>query len=460
MHIRQLNLHHVPPINGVNVDCDKRVNLFIGPNALGKSTILRAMEYVYYPSEDHPLSYIVYPTSRWKWAWGLQPEYAHYADGAGPYCWMPASKDWPHKNPQSIDGEPAYREPIWNRVPLLYIPATRINLPLNPKGWWNDELLESNNAPADKAKIQISFGIESSDDSVLFNAHNLKVDIDRLWFISHKEKHKRSQLDHTLRLGFSCAQSICNEVLTGHSAQTYIEETDDDIIYLDDMLAHPNMGVVTSDGIIGVPLYLGSLSSGTQGTLLWIWALALKMAIHYDFVEGWEKEPAILLIDEIENHLHPTWQRRVIPALLRHFPKLQIFATTHSPFVVAGLKAGQVHLLKRNKAGVVTADTNTEDIVGWTMDEVLRTMMGVIDPTDDVTARAAEELRRLRNQEPLSDEQAEERRQHRMRELRQRVNRDLLAGGPMAAQRERFEERFGKALEKYRQSQSLDQDRG
>ena len=56
---------------------------------------------------------------------------------------------------------------------------------------------------------------------------------------------------------------------------------------------------------------------------------------------------AILLIDEIENHLHPTWQRRVIPALRRHFPGLQIFATTHSPFVVAGLKRGQIHRLYR-----------------------------------------------------------------------------------------------------------------
>ena len=97
-----------------------------------------------------------------------------------------------------------------------------------------------------------------------------------------------------------------------------------------------------------------------------------------------EQKPAILLIDEIENHLHPTWQRRVIPALLEHFPGLQIFATTHSPFVVAGLKAGQVHLLKRDDEGRVTASTNHEDVIGWTADEILRNMMGVEDPTDNV----------------------------------------------------------------------------
>ena len=198
--------------------------------------------------------------------------------------------------------------------------------------------------------------------------------------------------------------------------------------------------------------------SGTQGTLLWILAISLRIASHHDWKAGWENEPAILLIDEIENHLHPTWQRRVIPALLEHFPGLQIFATTHSPFVVAGLKAGQVHLLKRDEKGRVTASTNTEDIVGWTTDEILRTMMGVDDPTDDATAAAASELRQLRQEPPRATPEEEEQRQQRIQELRQKVDRDLLAGGPMARQREIFEERFARVIERYRESQDLNQE--
>ena len=117
--------------------------------------------------------------------------------------------------------------------------------------------------------------------------------------------------------------------------------------------------------------------------------------------DEWETNPVILLIDEIENHLHPTWQRRVIPALLEHFPGLQIFATTHSPFVVAGLKAGQVHLLNRDQNGVVTATTNTEDVMGWTADEILRNMMGVDEPTDQLTVDRANRLRQLREKDRL-----------------------------------------------------------
>ena len=94
------------------------------------------------------------------------------------------------------------------------------------------------------------------------------------------------------------------------------------------------------------------------------------------------------------------------------------------------------------------------------MDEILRTMMGVTDPTDDKTAAAAKELRELRNELPRADEKDEERRQERIRELRQLVDRDLLAGGPAAAQREIFEENLAEILERYRQSQSLNQENG
>ena len=160
------------------------------------------------------------------------------------------------------------------------------------------------------------------------------------------------------------------------------------------------------------------------------------MVSHYEYTEDWHERPAILLIDEIENHLHPAWQRRVIPALLEHFPGLQIFATTHSPFVVAGLKAGQVHLLKRDENGVVTATTNTEDIIGWTADEILRTMMGVDEPTDQLTVDRADRLRQLREKDTLTPDEEDE-----LNALRRQVNETFLnKSSPLEAQRERYSE--------------------
>lgn len=52
--------------------------------------------------------------------------------------------------------------------------------------------------------------------------------------------------------------------------------------------------------------------------------------------------PGVVLIDEVDLHLHPNWQRRVVDDLRRVFPLVQFFLTTHSPFIVQSLKAGEV----------------------------------------------------------------------------------------------------------------------
>ncbi len=262
-----------------------------------------------------------------------------------------------------------------------------------------------------------------------------------------------------VELADTCSKRICDEVIQDSKSRNYIPDP-----YTLGYLHHPHadpsninvlrlMGINTTDsrnfdslphkeqpasGAYAdyddpLPIYLGHLSSGTEGTLLWIRWLALKMVHHYGFERGWASKPAILLIDEIENHLHPTWQRRVIPALLDHFPNLQIFATTHSPFVVAGLRAGQVHLLNRDSNGVVTAITNTEDIIGWTMDEILRTWMGVDDPTDLTTIERDKRLRELREKESLTDEEESE-----LNTLRRQVNEAHLSRSVPAEERESY----------------------
>ena len=262
----------------------------------------------------------------------------------------------------------------------------------------------------------------------------------------------RNGLTRLMNVAYLCAKQICPETIQGDWPHEIGSNN------------RRAVGIVTNDNSPADRYAMGALplrvlSSGTQGTMLWIWTLAAAMATHYLWDSNWNERPAILLIDEIENHLHPTWQRRVIPALLDHFPGLQIFATTHSPFVVAGLKAGQVHLLRRDENGV-TATTNTEDVIGWTADEILRNMMGVDDPTDDATAAAARELRQLRQEPPRTNPDDEARRQERMQELRQQVDRDLLAGGPMEAQRELFEQQFADVMKRYRQNQELNQENG
>ena len=76
---------------------------------------------------------------------------------------------------------------------------------------------------------------------------------------------------------------------------------------------------------------LNVLSQGTQSIMHCLAHFLFGYAEYYDFPPDLEEKPGILIIDEIDAHLHPSWQRRIIPTLTRHFPNLQIFCSTHSP---------------------------------------------------------------------------------------------------------------------------------
>lgn len=469
MHLTRMRFGGIPPFTEpVELSFDERVNLFVGANATGKSRLLSEIDEYFNKKGGRP-HLIMEPGQD-----NLRLVFAEERERAD---------DWLEgKNFLLADSEFSYayfgvgvnKLP---RPPVIYIGPTRIGLP------GISEFGESD-----------SYG--STVDEVLsgpFCGARLKAAIDLLYaktLVMHEQEIQEETPTGEPRawnfinienVAHSCAKSICEELLTSARALNY--PTGFDIEFLADqpladlegVSINRMLGISTTDtprfghispeerpidmgGAGSQRIYVGDLSSGSQSTLLWILWLALKILHHYEFANGWNEQPAVLLIDEIENHLHPTWQRRVIPALLKHFPGLQIFATTHSPFVVAGLKAGQVHLLKRDENGVITATTNAEDIVGWTADEILRNMMGVEDPTDGETAAAARELRELRKEGPRDDPDAEAERQEHMLELRQRVDRDLLEGGPWAAQRAQFERDFAEALQKYRQSRDLGQE--
>ena len=64
--------------------------------------------------------------------------------------------------------------------------------------------------------------------------------------------------------------------------------------------------------------------------------------------------PGIVCIDEIELHLHPAWQRKILKTLMETFPACQFVVTTHSPQVIGGVEAHHVRLLEPAENGVRT----------------------------------------------------------------------------------------------------------
>jgi predicted ATP-binding protein involved in virulence len=91
-----------------------------------------------------------------------------------------------------------------------------------------------------------------------------------------------------------------------------------------------------------VPFY--SLSDGQRSMVSMVADIAMKAAILNPHLgeESALLSPGVVLIDELDLHLHPTWQRVVVEHLRAAFPAIQFVGTTHSPFIVQTLREGEL----------------------------------------------------------------------------------------------------------------------
>lgn len=99
---------------------------------------------------------------------------------------------------------------------------------------------------------------------------------------------------------------------------------------------------------------IANISSGNAYFIQRMISLLGKMFSVHTLLKTDPKEahniPGLLLIDEIENHLHPAWQKRFLPNIREIFPNLQIIATTHSPFTLASVPGARVFVCKYDQS--------------------------------------------------------------------------------------------------------------
>ncbi len=115
---------------------------------------------------------------------------------------------------------------------------------------------------------------------------------------------------------------------------------------------------------------LSSLGDGYRSTITWILDLMSWWFLRTSSAPGPGTPRAIrgiVLIDEIEQHLHPRWQRNIMRLLTESFPQIQFVATTHSPLVASGCEGIAVHQLSQ-KAGRV--DHRVASPFGWLAEDV------------------------------------------------------------------------------------------
>ena len=122
-------------------------------------------------------------------------------------------------------------------------------------------------------------------------------------------------------------------------------------------------------------------------------------------IEDMSKINGFLLIDEIENHLHPKWQKSIIGIIRKQFPNLQIILSTHSPFVVSSVSDAKIYVCESKTDHCEIKDA-TADYTNYPVDDVLGTSVFDVDP---FSKKISDKLEERKKAILLEDTEAKER---------------------------------------------------
>ncbi|CAM3265597.1 hypothetical protein DESA109040_05850 [Deinococcus saxicola] len=137
---------------------------------------------------------------------------------------------------------------------------------------------------------------------------------------------------------------------------------------------------------------LGDMSTGYQAAYSFLFAIlrastdreskiAARGPSHDD---DFNPNDNCILIDEIDRHLHPSWQERIIGLLKDFLPEQQLIVTTHSPHIIQGLHADELIALGRDEKNLtvqrkIHPAPGRFGFRGWTVEEILRDVLGMDD---------------------------------------------------------------------------------
>lgn len=131
----------------------------------------------------------------------------------------------------------------------------------------------------------------------------------------------------------------------------------------------------------GQRLSVNQLSDGEKCMIALIGDMARRLSIANPTLDNPLMGHGIVMIDEIDLHLHPKWQRLVVPKLLEVFPNCQFIVSTHSPHVITHVQPESLYMLQQTPHGV-QVDRPRESF-GKNVDRVLEDLMGLATTRPD-----------------------------------------------------------------------------
>lgn len=154
----------------------------------------------------------------------------------------------------------------------------------------------------------------------------------------------------------------------------------------------------------GITLDFNVLPDGLKSIISWVGDLARRLdTIDWEHDNNIFSQPIILFLDEVDIHLHPKWQRRILPAIQKLLPNAQVFVSTHSPFVVGSVEDAWVYRLP-DPQRLVCRDPHIAEVIeptesagGKSYSVILEEIFEVKEQFDVETERQLEHFYQLRN---------------------------------------------------------------
>ncbi len=174
----------------------------------------------------------------------------------------------------------------------------------------------------------------------------------------------------------------------------------------------------------GVGLNVSQLSDGEKCTMALFGDLARRLTIANPNLDNPLLGEGVVLIDEIELHMHPFWQRNVVGKLRETFPNIQFIITTHSPIVLSEIDDEfNIYFLQNKEASSEVIEFKRLD--GFDVNYILEEFMGT-KSMNSKTETLISDIYRLINGRLF--EEAEEKVNH-LKELTDATNKDVIRAG-------------------------------
>jgi predicted ATP-binding protein involved in virulence len=355
MHIQQVQIKNFRCFEDLTVNLNPDVNIFVGNNGAGKSTVLDAISASMYPYISH-----------------IQQILGQYHDNSPIFKSDLSAKKNTKKNnritPQfqtSIKGFPnwsiEYKNIFSREDGNVFVDENSIGFDVDFKSPKLIKLIDSINSKYENetqnnsfilvvyykenrnAIIKVKDLLNQSSDKVepfenALNAVANYTDSANWFFIREfqelREGKKRGDINFELPDLKQIRRAI--STIIAPNARVYFTQTTSAQLMVE-------WETETGEKI---DLSINQLSAGYRNMLALVMDFARRLAQANPQMENPLEAEAVLMIDELDLHLHPTWQQKIIPDLRKVFPNTQIIATTHSPEIVTTVERHQVKILE------------------------------------------------------------------------------------------------------------------